>query len=91
MLVVGAIAVILEAQASGLPCIVSDQGGPRELVTDGEDGFITRGGDLNALCEAVKTLCTNPELRHSMSLASRRRVENRSWPNAAQKFWEIST
>lgn len=83
--------VILEAQASGLPCIVSDQGGPRELVTDGEDGFITRGGDLNALCEAVKTLCTNPELRHSMSLASRRRVENRSWPNAAQKFWEIST
>jgi glycosyltransferase involved in cell wall biosynthesis len=82
--------VIIEAQASGLPCLVSDQGGPRELVEDGVDGLITRGGDLAALTEAVRRLCTDEALRRSMGAASRRRVEDRSWPNAARRFWQIS-
>jgi glycosyltransferase involved in cell wall biosynthesis len=82
--------VIIEAQASGLPCLVSDQGGPRELVEDGVDGVITRGGDLAALTEAVRRLSTDEALRRSMGVASRRRVEDRSWPNAARRFWQIS-
>lgn len=82
--------VILEAQASGLPCVVSDQGGPRELVANGDDGFITRGGDLGDLCDAVRKLCTDQNLRAGMAAASRRKVEDRSWPNAARRFWEIS-
>ena len=82
--------VILEAQASGLPCVVSDQGGPRDLVADGGDGFITRGGDLEALCGAVRRICADENLRRSMGAAARRKVENRSWPLAARKFWEVS-
>ncbi len=82
--------VILEAQASGLPCVVSDQGGPRELVEDGVDGFVTRGGDLAGLCEAVRRLCEDAKLRQSMGTAARQRVAVRSWPNAARKFWELS-
>ncbi|MBJ7259362.1 MAG: glycosyltransferase [Chthoniobacterales bacterium] len=82
--------VILEAQAAGLPCVVSDQGGPRELVGDGEEGFITRGGDLEALCGAVRKLCADEKLRRAMGAAARKRVEDRSWPLAAQKFWQVS-
>jgi glycosyltransferase involved in cell wall biosynthesis len=82
--------VILEAQAAGLPCVVSDQGGPRELVTDGEDGFVTRGGDLAELCEAVRKLCVDESARRAMGAAARKRVEDRSWPHAARRFWEIS-
>jgi glycosyltransferase involved in cell wall biosynthesis len=82
--------VILEAQASGLPCVVSDQGGPRELVEDGVDGFVTRGGDEEGLCGAVRRLCAEKDLRQRMSAASRRRIEDRSWPNAARKFWAVS-
>ncbi len=82
--------VILEAQAAGLPCIVSDQGGPRELVADGEDGFVTRGGDLAELCEAARKLCADQGSRRAMGVAARKRVEDRSWPNAARRFWEIS-
>ena len=82
--------VILEAQAAGLPCVVSDQGGPRELVADGEDGFITRGGDLEELCAAVRKLCADAALRQSMGAAARRKVEDRSWPRAARRFWEIT-
>ncbi len=82
--------VILEAQAAGLPCVVSDQGGPRELVTDGADGFVTRGGDLAELCEAVRRLCVDRNMRRRMGAAARKRVEDRSWPHAARRFWEIS-
>jgi glycosyltransferase involved in cell wall biosynthesis len=82
--------VILEAQASGLPCVVSDQGGPRELVEDGVDGFVTRGGDEAGLCTAVRCLCTDQVLRQRMGEAARRRVEDRSWPLAARKFWAVS-
>jgi glycosyltransferase involved in cell wall biosynthesis len=38
--------VILEAQASGIPVIVSDVGGPRDLVSHGVDGYITRASGL---------------------------------------------
>ena len=82
--------VILEAQAAGLPCVVSDQGGPRELVADGADGFVTRGGDLTELCDATRKLCVDQNLRRMMGSAARKRVEDRSWPNAAKRFWEIS-
>ena len=81
--------VILEAQASGLPCVVSDQGGPRELVAHGEDGFVTRGGDLAELCQAARQLCADEKLRGQFGAAARRKVEDRSWPNAARRFWEI--
>ena len=37
--------VVLEAQASGLPVIVSDVGGPRDLVQHGRDGLITKALD----------------------------------------------
>ncbi|MBU3666154.1 MAG: glycosyltransferase [Chthoniobacterales bacterium] len=82
--------VILEAQAAALPCVVSDQGGPRELVGDGVEGFVTRGGDLEELCSAVRKLCADETLRRTQASAARRKVEDRSWPNAARKFWAIS-
>ncbi|MFM8459724.1 MAG: hypothetical protein ACKOB0_12450, partial [Chthoniobacterales bacterium] len=63
---------------------------PRELVSDGQDGFITRGGDLTEICESVRKLCADEKLRHSMGAAARKRVEDRSWPLAARKFWEVS-
>lgn len=79
--------VVLEAQAAGLPVVVSDQGGPHELVREGEDGFITPAGDLQALCAAVRRLCADPGKRRAMGEAARRHVEDRSWPNAARRFW----
>ena len=39
--------VILEAQACGVPVIVSDSGGPKELVEDRTNGMITRSHDVD--------------------------------------------
>ena len=80
--------VVIEAQASGLPVIVSDVGGPKDLVEDGIDGLITKGLDLDALTTAVKYLVGDPALRRRMGEASRARVAERDWSRAAKHFWE---
>jgi len=79
--------VILEAQASGLPAIVSDQGGPRELVQNGVTGFITKGKNSDDLFQAMKKIVMDAELRKSMSEVARERMKERSWEVAFDKFW----
>jgi glycosyltransferase involved in cell wall biosynthesis len=79
--------VVLEAQAAGLPCVVSDQGGPAELITDGVEGFITRSLDVDDFAEAIRRLATDSELRRQMGDHARQRVQDRNWSNAFRQFW----
>jgi len=64
--------VVLEAQASGLPVIVSDEGGPRELMIDGETGLVFRAGSKNRLIAAVRVMISDPERRALMGRNARR-------------------
>ncbi|MEI6032990.1 MAG: glycosyltransferase [Verrucomicrobiae bacterium] len=82
--------VVLEAQACGLPVIVSDVGGPRDLVHHGRDGFITKALDPGELAGAIRRLVEDPSLRASMGAAARARVESRDWTEAFNKFWNES-
>ena len=82
--------VVIEAQASGLPVIVSDVGGPKDLVIDGQDGLITKGLDLDALTAAIKRLCTDAGLRKKLGSSAREQVAERDWRLAARLFWEGS-
>lgn len=63
--------VVLEAQSSGLPVIVSDSGGPRELMVAGETGLVFSAGHLNELVDAIRSVATNQLLRSRMSKAAR--------------------
>jgi len=51
--------VVLEAQSSGLPVIVSDAGGPRELMVAGETGLVFSAGDLDQLVAAIRSIVAN--------------------------------
>lgn len=82
--------VILEAQASGIPVVVSDIGGPRDLVEHGVDGLITRGLDASDLASAISRLAADGELRRRMGVAGRIRVEGRDWTEAFEQFWSAS-
>jgi glycosyltransferase involved in cell wall biosynthesis len=79
--------VIIEAQASGLPVIVSTIGGPKELVEPGVNGFVIKALDAQALADAIRSLVREPELRAEMASRARESVVDRSWPAAFQKFW----
>jgi len=82
--------VVIEAQASGLPVIVSDVGGPKDLIEEGVDGLITKGLDLDVLTAAIGKLAADPELRARMGVAARARVAERDWSRASRLFWEGS-
>jgi len=69
--------VVLEAMASGLPVVVSDSMGPKELVDDGATGFVARSDEEFA--RAVATLASDGERRSSMGRAARRFAQTRSW------------
>ncbi len=67
--------VILEAMQLGVPVVATDCGGPRELVVDGETGFLVPPGDAAALAAKMKMLLEDPALAKRMGEAGRRRAE----------------
>ncbi len=79
--------VIIEAQSAGLPVVVSNVGGPQELVSDGVTGLITRARDIGDFTAAIRRLVEDEPLRREMSAAARHSVEDRSWPRAFRRFW----
>lgn len=62
---------ILEAMASGLPCIVTDIPGNNDLVVSGENGLLFPIGDYKLLSEHIDRLANDDILRAEMSEASR--------------------
>jgi len=82
--------VIIEAQASGVPVVVSDSGGPKELVEDKANGLITKSHDVEDFTRAVRALVVDPGLRKRMGECARKSVVDLSWPSAFRKFWATS-
>lgn len=60
---------IREAQACGLPCIVSDIPGTRDLLLPGKTGLLVPAADPQAIVQAVKQL-SDKALRKKMGAAS---------------------
>jgi glycosyltransferase involved in cell wall biosynthesis len=81
--------VILEAQASGLPCIVSDQGGPKDLVAHDTNGFVTRALDAADFAAHAARLLSDPGMRQAMGIEAHRAVQDRDWAEAGRKFWAM--
>jgi glycosyltransferase involved in cell wall biosynthesis len=65
----------LEAMASRLPVVSSDIRPLRDIVVDGETGFLVPERDSEALARAITTLLENPIQRAAFGAKARRRVE----------------
>lgn len=68
--------VVMEALATGLPVVVTDAGGPQELVDHGVTGFVA---DDDAFVPRVQQLVRSAELRTAMGRSARLAAEARSW------------
>ncbi len=58
---------LIEAQAGGLPVVTTDVGGVRDVVIEGETGYIVDSGDVNSFAEKVLDLVENEKKREEMS------------------------
>jgi glycosyltransferase involved in cell wall biosynthesis len=68
--------VVLEAQASGLPVIVSDEGGPKELMRDGVTGFVVKANDGRALRDAMHFFIADRQSAKDMGIRARHFIES---------------
>jgi glycosyltransferase involved in cell wall biosynthesis len=80
--------VVIEAQASGLPVLVSDVGGPRELVVKPEQGRVLPANQLQPWVEAVAELLEQPIDRQRILTHVAELQEARSWDRAFRIFWD---
>ena len=71
--------VVLEAQASGLPTVVVDRGGPPDLVEPGETGYVARANDPEDLATQVERLLRDPQGRARMGAQAREAARQRDW------------
>lgn len=80
--------VILEALASGLPVIVSDRGGCREITTVSGGGLIACGADPDHAYALCRQLLEDPELRHRCRKNGLEYTRNRSWDSIVAQLIE---
>lgn len=66
---------IMEAMASGLPCIVSKIRGNTDLIEDGKGGFLCEPTDYNSFAEAIDLLCGNNSLCKEMSTFNKMKIK----------------
>jgi len=68
---------LIEAQASGLPVVSTDVGGVRDIVLDGEAGFIIKLGDIETYVEKLRLLVENEKLRVKFAATGQDFVKSR--------------
>jgi glycosyltransferase involved in cell wall biosynthesis len=67
---------IMEAMLYELPCVVTDVGGNRELVTEGETGYVVPAGDRALFADRVAALLGDAALRRAMGTRGAKRILN---------------
>jgi glycosyltransferase involved in cell wall biosynthesis/predicted metal-dependent phosphoesterase TrpH len=70
--------VILEAQASGLPVVAVDEGGPSSLISDGETGLLAPA-EPGILAQRLLTIVRSPLLRERLRKSALATVRECTW------------
>lgn len=65
---------VLEAGATGLPVVATDHAGIRDVVVDGQTGFLVKEGDVGGMAECMIRLVKDPALANRLGQAARERI-----------------
>ena len=79
---------VVEAMAAAVPCVITDVGGNRELVVNGETGFLVPSEDPAALAASLTVLAGDRAHARIMGAAARRRVERQFSLDATVRGYE---
>ncbi len=78
--------VVLEAMAMGLPCVVSDAAGTREVLVNGREGILVPHGNEEELARATAHILRDEDAWLRMSRCARERAGHFSWDAVAEKY-----
>lgn len=78
---------VLEAQAAGVPLIVTDTEASREVAGDG--ALFVPLHDSAALAEAILCVMQDPQKSHELTAAGLARASSFSWQATAERTWEV--
>lgn len=82
--------VIVEAMSCGLPVVsFACPCGPRDIITDGRDGFLVNDGDVEALAQRMRQLMQDEQLRATMGERAVRRAQDFSMEKIGQQWTNL--
>ena len=80
---------VLEGSSCGVPVVATDVGGTREIIKDGETGYLVKPNDVEGLRKAITKLLDDRDLRLKMGREGRKRVvELFDWNRNVDKYIE---
>lgn len=79
--------VVLEAQASGVPVVVSGTGGPRENLRPSETGLVCEQATVDSWVDAIARLLVDRHARATMARGARDYAESRRWDIALEPLY----
>lgn len=79
--------VMLEAQACGIPLVsYACKCGPRDIISEGENGFLVNVGDIEGLAEKISLLIEDEELRKRMGRSAKAKSNDFSEEKIMKKW-----
>ncbi|MEO5969840.1 MAG: glycosyltransferase family 1 protein [Bdellovibrionia bacterium] len=81
--------VTIEAMASGLPAICVAAGGAKDIVTPGQNGFLSPPDDPLSFAQSIDLLVRKPELRAQLSQGALESSALYNWDNTVRRYREI--
>ncbi len=80
---------VLEAMACGCVVVSTDCGGSRDIIVDGENGFLVNVGDVDAIVDRTRWLLSDQVLRGRLREASRRTVRGFTWTASVDRLERV--
>ena len=82
--------VLLEAMRCGLPVVsFACKCGPRDMISDGEDGFLIEPGDTESFTKKINYLIENKEIRKEMGQKASVSIQKFSEEKVMQKWLNL--
>jgi glycosyltransferase involved in cell wall biosynthesis len=84
--------VVMESQASGLPVIATDQGGPKEIINDGTTGFVLPVDQPDSNERWIQTivgLALDDPKRKTMGAAGIEAMKSYTFAESFKHYWQV--
>ena len=80
--------VVLEAMATGLPCVIADSGGSKDFIRHGVNGFRCNPFDAKDFLNRIVEIIEHPDLSEQFTKAGIETAKKYVWENLAWEYFE---